>query len=347
MPHGFAAATATGLSIAKTSPGAEDVSLRIVSQASLPRARPFLSASDARAIGALLWLAPAAWFLPESLWGRVCRGAVAVRCLFSDRPVRSVATQATAAFGPTLSRSSLRAIAVGLQASKYELAMQIFRIHRPGGWHPLIHVDGAARLDEALRNGRGAILWVSHFVFNSTIAKIGLHSRGYRVSHLSRPEHGFSKTRFGIAMLNPIRRRAEDCYLDDRIVIDRERMTGTMRTLQHRLRANGIVSITIGPWEGRQLVHIPLFGGHLHVATGAIGLSLQTSAPVLPVFVVLDRDSGAFRLIVEPRLAIPADCSKTEAIAAAAADYAGRLQAYVRRYPDQWRGWGEWHSQGG
>lgn len=306
-----------------------------------PTRPPAASWGDIAAIASFLHLAPASWLLPTGWWRPFCGTAMAIRCLVNDKPARRIVPKAASALQADAATS--RRIAARLHAAKYELTMQIFRMHRPAGWHPRIELHGLDHLDAALRSGNGAILWVSHFVFNSTVTKIALYRLGHRVAHLSRPEHGFSKTRFGISWLNPIRRRAEDRFLDERIVIDRRQMISTMRRIRTRLGANGIVTITVGPWEGRQLADIPLLGGHLQVATGAITLAHQSNASLLPVFAVFDPEVDSFTLHIESPLDVPAGADKTQAVIAAASDYAARLVPYVRRYPDQWRGWGEWH----
>ena len=124
--------------------------------------------------------------------------------------------------------------------------------------------------------GRGAILWASHFVFGGTLIKMALAENGYALSHLSRPEHGFSKTGFGIRVLNPIRCRPEDRLLKERIVIDREDMAKTARQVNRVLEDNGILSITVGAWEGRSLADVPFLGHRLKIATGALNLGYKT-----------------------------------------------------------------------
>jgi lauroyl/myristoyl acyltransferase len=318
-----------------------DSGVRLRFRPDRPVQRPFTGRGDAAVIGSFLHLAPASWLLPTGWWPSFCRAGVAVRCRVDESPIGRVAAKAAAALGHD--PAAAREIAMHLQAAKYELTMQVFRAHRPGAWHPHIDVHGREHLDEALRSGRGAVLWVSHFVFNSSIAKIGLHQLGYRVAHLSRPEHGFSKTRLGIAALNPIRCRAEDAFLEERIVIDRARMTTTMRRMRSRLEENKTVSVTVGPWEGRQLAEIPLLGGYLLIATGAISLAHQCGTPLLPVFALRKPGTDEFALHIEAPLSHPAGIDKNRAVIAASRDYATRLEPYVRGFPEQWRGWSEWH----
>jgi lauroyl/myristoyl acyltransferase len=191
---------------------------------------------------------------------------------------------------------------------------------------------------KALARGNGAVLWVAHFAFNSNITKIALHRHGYRVSHLSRPEHGFSKTRFGIAMLNPVRCAPEDRYLAQRVVFDRHAPSTAMRKMVQALRNGEVVSITAGAWEGSDLAEGPLCGGRLSLAIGASRLAAVTGAALLPVFSVRDPASG-FRTAIEPPIALVS--ARPDIHGVAAAEFLRRHEPWVRQFPDQWRGWKE------
>ena len=51
------------------------------------------------------------------------------------------------------------------------------------------------------------------------VSKMALHRAGYGLVHLSRSEHGYSSTIFGMRCLNPLRSRIESRYLAERVVI--------------------------------------------------------------------------------------------------------------------------------
>ena len=163
-------------------------------------------------------------------------------------------------------------IARDLQAAVYELRLQNLRVWRPrflgGGWNPRVTLSGAEHLAAALAAGRGGILWVGHFAFNSNVTKIALSAHGHPIAHMSRPEHGFSKTRFGVALLNPVRRIPEDRYLRQRIVYDRRNPAAAMRRMIGTLNGNGILSITAGAWEGSDLAEGALLGGRFERRLG-------------------------------------------------------------------------------
>jgi lauroyl/myristoyl acyltransferase len=169
-----------------------------------------------------------------------------------------------------------------------------------------------------------------------------LHRAGYAVSHVSRPEHGFSKTRFGIRFLNPMRWRAETKYLRERIVIDRNHPSSAFARAAANLRGNGIVSITAGAWEGRRLAHCQLFRGRMTLATGAPALALETGARLLPVFTVKTGDGIVVR--IGPAIEMTSSLNGEAVIQHAVREFVDELRWLIRQYPDQWRGWDDWEA---
>ncbi len=305
-------------------------------------ARPEWQKSDLAIAGSLAGLLPLSWLLPEGAWAPLCRALARTPGPVDRSTFDRTAANIQAALGEP-DRRRAEAIARDLQAAVYELRMQNLRAWRPGGWRPGIALEGEDHLLRALARGKGAILWVAHFAFNSNITKIVLHRRGHRVSHLSRPEHGFSKTRFGIAFLNPVRCIPEDRCLAQRIVFERRAPQAAMRKMVQALRAGDIVSITAGAWEGTDLAEGSFLGGRLSLAVGAPRLAALTGAQLLPVFSVRDRERG-MRTVIEPPIALTALRTAEETCGAAAAEYLRRHEPWVRQFPDQWRGWKEWRQ---
>jgi lauroyl/myristoyl acyltransferase len=306
-----------------------------------PPVRPFFSLDDILFLAQLpvIWLG--AQTLPERHWHRLAAyiaeaRSVVLRKSSCDR-VRRIFT----AFDGKKSRSECSRIARMADAGRIEHHMQVLKVVGLGGWHPAIELSGEQHLRNSLESGCGAILWVAHFCFNTQITKMALSQAGYRVAHVSRPEHGFSKSRFGIRVLNPLRWKAETPYLEQRIVIDRNAPRRAMADAAAILARNGIVSITMGAWEGRRIARFPLLGGRLTLATGAAALAQSTGATLLPVFAVRMADSQGFRVRVGEPLPAAGLAGPAEAARHACAALAGRLEAAVRDDPAQWRGWGE------
>jgi lauroyl/myristoyl acyltransferase len=296
--------------------------------------RPLFTASDLRFLLELPILWFAAWILPERCWREFCRCGEAFKARFGLFDPASVARSLERALGAAAPVDAAIAVAAG----RSECHLQILRSVRPGGWNADIALEGSAHLDAARAGGQGCVLWVAHFCFNSLAVKMVLAASGHPVWHVSRPEHGFSKSRFGIALLNPIRVRAEQRYLAGRIVIDRRSPGGALRAARQVLENGGIVSFTAGAWEGTRPVPVRLLGGHLPLAVGAPGLALLTGAPVLPVFTVRGEGSK-IRVVLGAPIDPPASGSRSDRTAVMAQCFADQTMFHVKQFPTEWRDW--------
>ena len=296
-----------------------------------------LTAKDLLIVVGIAVLTPVAGLVPERAWHRLTSALAAVAMTGGLAGGRDLARRLARYFDgrPPAPADKLAASALGRYI---DATLQVLRGHRPGGWRPAIDLAGAEHLQAALERGRGAILWVSFFHSYSLISKIAVHRAGFAVSHLSHPRHGFSGSRFGMAVLNRLYTSIEDRYLGERVSLSVETPLLAMRTLTRRLEANGVVSITAREAASRPAV-VPFLAGTIPVATGAPDLAHRTGAALLPLHTVLKPD-GRFAVIIEPPIALPdGDRDRRASSETAARLYAERLEAVVRRYPDQWRGW--------
>ena len=178
--------------------------VRLVVLPKQPRTNPLFARSDIDAARNLLRLLIASRRQPET-WPEVCRAMARRDIAASKDGDRSVAGRIARATGVAEGLPAI-AVAQAARAARHEGTLQVLRGLLPGGWHPKIVLEGRDHLDAMLAHGKGAVLWMAHFVFAGNVVKMALHGAGYRLAHFSRPEHGFSKTRrFGMTMLNPIR----------------------------------------------------------------------------------------------------------------------------------------------
>jgi len=211
--------------------------------------------------------------------------------------------------------------------------MQGFREYRPGGWNPEIQVVGAAYIEAALARGCGVVLWINMFAYSDLVTKKGLHEAGYRISHLSRPHHGLSRTRFGIRFLNPVWTRVENRYLAERVTIHDDEPASALATLRARLKENRIVSITVGD-QARRTVEASIMGTTARVATGPLHLARSMNAVLIPVFTVM-RDTGTLVVNVERPL-MTGDDDQAESYESVAQRHARMLEHYLQQFPGQW-----------
>jgi lauroyl/myristoyl acyltransferase len=298
-----------------------------------------IEAGDLRLAATLPFYAAIAWTIPERHWTALIRRGFAP--IDMKGPLQAISRGIAVSGLEAKLAIDGQLIARELNANRLESYLQYLRDYRPGGWRGEFHVENEETLRQAARAGRGVILWVGHFVFNGLPLKKALHLAGYRVSHLSRPEHGFSSSRFAISVLNPLRSRIECRYLARRIIIERGGEHRAVREARRLLRDGGIVSITAGHWEGRQIAWAPIGQAELPLAVGAPGLAQAAGAALLPVFIVRDlaRGGSSFRIVIGDRIECDGERDRDQAVRSAVADFARQLTPYVVSHPGQWRGW--------
>jgi hypothetical protein len=160
------------------------------------RSGRFFTSEDLGFLLRLPVFATVSLLVPEKSWRRVCLVLERLKrpsLLAGDIGVR----QDLAAFGAVGGEDWRR---IGAMRSEHNI--QIVR-ERLVGWKPEIELYGLEHLEAARNKGHGAVLWIAHFAFNALAAKMVFSKAGFEVFQVSRPEHGFSKSRFGIRFINP------------------------------------------------------------------------------------------------------------------------------------------------
>ena len=283
-----------------------------------------------------------AFFVPQRKWRALARRRVAQRRNFERRRDRFASLLTRAIPQEELDRPATE-IAHDHLALWFENRLHVMRHFTPWQWNPDADLRGFDRLRDAMRGGRGAVLWIADFALQSPLLYAVLARHGVRPSHLSAPSHGYSRTRFGKACLNPIVTSVESRYLAERVLMsDRAlpteiRVLAAMRQLRTRIEEGHVASVSAlstdwGP------VHVRILKGKTRLAYGAPGLAHAVGVPVFPVFAVQDAD-GRATVTIEAPLQLAAGMNPREAAIQAAHEYARILDRYIRRYPEQWRGW--------
>lgn len=302
------------------------------------KARAAITKADALTSLRLVGSLGIAWALPQAWWPFIARRASWLGGKLGGKSTAAVAARIGRALGRETDATGAD-LAIDLRGARYEVAFQCLRGYRPGGWRPKITVRGRERIDEALAAGQGCVLWVAHFVFAPNAAKVGLWDLGYRVSHLSRPDHGFSSTRYGLKVLNPIRSAFEDAHLAGRITFDRARPAAALLRARKIVDRNGVVSFTAGAWEGASVTEAGFLGSRMTLAMGPVWLARASGARLLPVFAVRSRAPDEFLVEIGEPIPVSADLPEDQAMVAATADFLRQLEPRVLAHPGQWRGW--------
>jgi lauroyl/myristoyl acyltransferase len=292
----------------------------------------WISASDLFTAGKLFCCALAA-LTPQRHWAAASRLIAGVHLRLRSAKRERIAHVCERYLDTDPAQLELQVI-----AAEYEENIEAIRENLPGGWERPIELRGAASIEQARRLGRGAVLWISRFAHSDLVAKRALWRAGYAPSHLSHVRHPFSATRVGARFLNPIRLRAENRYLERRVLVSYGQARPALEVLKQVLRGNGVVTITaIG--SGRKVITLPLLGGTLRLATGAPRLALDTTAALIPVFTV-PNETGGYAVHCGPDLNVDkVEQSPEEAMRRMAEQYVALLETFVRAHPAKWKGW--------
>ena len=278
-----------------------------------------------------------AWCLPERSWRPVSRALAPMAEPFVigahglRQKIGRIAGRRLDRGAPAVMREAM--------AHHIERQLPYLRDYRPGGWNPRITVQGKEHLEAARAEGRGVVLWVTHFAFSSLVTKLGLSREGIWIHNLSHPRHGFNGTRFAMRFLNPVLTRIECRYLGERVMLGYNESKEALERLERHLGAGGVASVKVGSTAKRPLV-APFLDGEIHLGAGAPLLAFNTRSRLIPVHTQRD-DSGAFTIRIEAPLDLPEDGPRGEALKVAAKAYAERLEPYVLDDPGQWLGWAE------
>lgn len=297
------------------------------------RPTPLASWADAGKVLTLPLVMALSLAVPERRWQGLAIRFEKLRSMFSTPPDDAVALRHLAMAGLDNRDSLLR-----LKALRTEHLLQVMR-ELLVGWNPTIELIGREHLEQAQRGGRGAVLWIARCGFASLAEKKAFAAHGFAVHHVSRPQHGFSSTRFGMRFLNPLRTKPEYRFAAGRIMIDPANPADSMIAARKLLRGNAFVSILGGITEGQLLVRVKIRDREIQFSSGPPRLAKLADAPLLPVFVHRDPADGVIRVTVEPPIDLSKAGGKEEIIESAAQEFADRHLRFIAAHPLQWRDW--------
>ncbi|MFN0094928.1 MAG: hypothetical protein ACKVVT_09135 [Dehalococcoidia bacterium] len=265
-----------------------------------------------------------AW-LPERWWAPAVRARIAwpARLRGRERPPVAVTRELDSWPGLTIAEKRW--------ADRRLEHLPSLRAYRPGGWRPPIDAAGLEHLDNALREGRGAVLWVPMFHCSTWVAKDALHRRGYQVSHLSNAGHGLGQGWPYKRWFNRLRTRQEERNLRERVTFSGSPVNA-VRAIRKRLDHGGLVSITLRQ-SATTVVTLPFYDRTFSVPLGPIRIAAGARAPLLALMAVRKPD-GRYAVTVEPDLLTAPGGSRRSPEEAAAALVA-LLTDYCSRYPGQ------------
>jgi lauroyl/myristoyl acyltransferase len=225
--------------------------------------------------------------------------------------------------GPEASEEQLEATVhracVNIMKGHYDL----FRLSRLSldEIEAITQVEGREHMDEALAQGKGAILFSAHFGNVDVLAQIprafGIPITG-AVEHVE-PERLFQytlklRTRHGVRMIPS---------------------DGPMMELRRALKRGELIGLPSDRGLGDNAREVEFFGSPAQLPAGPVRLALRTGAALIPGF-GLRLPDNTFLARIEPALELPRTGDREADIAAGMEMVADVLERIILQAPDQW-----------
>ncbi|MCX8119013.1 MAG: lysophospholipid acyltransferase family protein [Desulfobacterota bacterium] len=189
--------------------------------------------------------------------------------------------------------------------------------------------EGDRYMIDALQRGRGAICITPH-LGNWEMGGLLFSFKGGKLNVLTldEPDHGTKSYR------EEMRRRAgiKNIYIDPKV----ESPVAILDAVK-ALKRNEIVAMLGDRVETPKTMTFDFFGRKTPFPIGVALLSLATGAPVLPVFVVLEKNRKYRGVIESPITFEPGSRGdREEGIRRGMETLIKKFEAYIEKYPDQW-----------
>ena len=261
---------------------------------------------------------------------------IALGFLFTIRQRRIAQESLQIAFGKEKTENELKQIIrdcfENLGRGMIEL---IYYMDHPALIKEKVLIEGKENLDKAFREGRGIIAISAHFG-NFPLMLLRFAQEGYKTNAIIRPTRDLEiekrflaqRTRLGLNTVYSVPRK--EC----------------VDTSLKALRNNELVFIPLDQNFGSGAgVFVNFFGQQAATATGPVVFAMRTKAPLLPMFIIRQKDD-THKVMIEPPLYLAEKEDDKETILINTARITNVVERYIRQYPAEW-GWmhRRWKSQ--
>jgi KDO2-lipid IV(A) lauroyltransferase len=195
-------------------------------------------------------------------------------------------------------------------------------------WNPAamlsrIAVEGREHLTDALARSPGGALVVTAHLGNWELLSLGGRLTGLAFATVVRP--------LDVGFLDRFAER-----LRASAGIERIDKRHAARAILDALRGGRVVGVLLDQNATRaEGVFVPFFGRPASTSRGLALLALRAGVPILPVFIHREPD-GHHRIVIEAPIQASTSGSVEAAVTQVTAECAARIEAAIRRWPDQW-----------
>ena len=203
----------------------------------------------------------------------------------------------------------------------------IYFMEHPQMIQERISFEGKEFLDEAFKLGNGVIAVSAHFG-NFPLMLLNFAQTNYKTNAIIRPtrdaevERHFLRQRSKLGLKTIYSHPRREC----------------VETSLKVLRNNELLFIPLDQNFGSAGgVFVDFFGQKAATATGPVVFALRTKAPILPMFVVREKNDF-HKVIIEPPLKLEQRDDDRESILVNTSKITSIIERYIRAYPQEW-GW--------
>lgn len=226
--------------------------------------------------------------------------------------------------GPGADQARLKATARRVFQNAAKNYFDLFRLPRLASAQveKILTIHNWDRLEQSLAMGRGLILATAHFGNFDLVGQV-LAGRSFRVTALAEPLQPPQLFRLVTALRNSQGLCFEPVG------------PAALRSVLRALRRGEIVGLACDRDLQGNGLNVPFFGEETRLPAGAIFLALKTGSPIVPAFVVRERNN-TFTAYVEEPITFGEAETEDDLVLAGARRMASLLEKYIGRYPDQW-----------
>ena len=299
--------------------------------------REILSMGGAFAVSALA---------PNSTWSAYCDGAARFRLAKARRKQLEALAIRAAAILDMRDADQVRKLHEDWRAHQVRRRLAITAEFTRGKRTVDLSSQGLEHVKSSLEAGKGAILWANQFATQTLLGKRVLWNEGLKPVQISVEQHGFSHSSFGIRTLNKVVLSAEDRYLADRLLFDRDDGAAVTRKILKLLDDGALVIITNNSFAGSSFVEVPMAeGAYVSMATTALSLATRRGTPLHAMNAIETEPFRSYRADFSPALndrttkVGPGKSRDYEAMATLALKARDYMLEGIHKAPEQFLGW--------
>ena len=265
-------------------------------------------------------------FLPLTRALSLSKFIVKIGSPFSGEYRRQALENLKLYYGKEKSSSEIKKMAeeIGIDATKGAFETIYSVSPRHDEVYSKITIEGKEHLDAALDSGNGVIVISAHLgTFAIMMGK--LITEGYPFNLVLKLPRGTGISEF-------FKRKMEQCNLH---FIVADPVTVSQKEILRTLRKNSIVCLIVDGDQKKGGVPVMLMGQEIAMSPGPAILARRTSATVLPMFIIRQKDNSQ-KIIVEPPVDVIDDEDQDKAVALLCQKFATIIETTIKKYPTQW-----------